>query len=68
MIEQAIDALMAADLLIVGGTSLAVYPAASFIDAYHGKRIVLVNKTPTPRDDIASLIVRDPIADVFAQL
>ena len=68
VIEQAIDALMAADLLIVGGTSLAVYPAASFIDAYHGKRIVLVNKTPTPRDDIASLIVRDPIADVFAQL
>lgn len=68
IIEQAIDALMAADLLIVGGTSLAVYPAASFIDAYRGKRIVLINKTPTPRDAIASLIIREPIGQVFSQI
>ena len=45
-----------------------MYPAASFIDDYRGDRMVLVNKTATPRDDRADLILRDPIGQVFAQL
>ena len=63
-----IHAIASADLLIIGGTSLSVYPAASFIDEYRGKRMVLVNKSATPRDDRADLILRDPIGEVFAQL
>lgn len=68
IMEQAIDALMRADLLIVGGTSLVVYPAAGFIDAYHGSRLALINKSPTPRDDIASIIIREPIGATFAKI
>ena len=68
VIERAVDALMAADLLIVGGTSLAVYPAAGLIDAYHGARIALINRTPTPRDAIAALVLREPIGQVFSQI
>jgi NAD-dependent deacetylase len=45
-----------------------VYPAAGLIDRYLGKRLVLINKSPTPRDDLADLIIRDPIGRVFAQL
>lgn len=66
IMESAIDALMNADLLIVGGTSLAVQPAASFIDAYRGKTIILCNKAPTPRDVDAHMVFREPIAQVFA--
>lgn len=67
-IMGAIHAIASADLLIIGGTSLSVYPAASFIDEYRGKRMVLVNKSATPRDDRADLILRDPIGEVFVQL
>ena len=67
-IMGAIHAIASADLLIIGGTSLSVYPAASFIDEYRGKRMVLVNKSATPRYDRADLILRDPIGEVFAQL
>ncbi|MDO5324907.1 MAG: NAD-dependent protein deacylase [Clostridia bacterium] len=67
-IMGAIRAIANADLLIIGGTSLSVYPAASFIDDYRGDRMVLVNKSATPRDDRADLILRDPIGQVFAQL
>ena len=67
-IMGAIRAIAGADLLIIGGTSLSVYPAASFIDDYRGNRMVLVNKSATPRDDRADLILRDPIGQVFAQL
>lgn len=68
VMEQAIDALMSADLLIVGGTSLVVYPAAGFIDAYRGSRLALINKSPTSRDDMASVIIREPIGETFAQI
>ena len=67
-ITGAIDAISKADLLIIGGTSLNVYPAAGFIDEYHGNRLVLVNKSATPKDAMADLILRDPIGEVFAQL
>ena len=68
VLSGAMRAIARADLLIVGGTSLSVYPAAGLIDWYAGDRLVLVNRTPTPRDDRANLIQRDPIGKVFAQL
>lgn len=68
VMRAAISALSTADLLIIGGTSLSVYPAAGLVDVYTGNRLVLVNKTPTPRDDRADLVVREPIGRLFAQL
>ena len=67
-VSGACDAIAQADMLIIGGTSLNVYPAAGFIDLYRGSRLVLVNMTSTPRDDRADLIVRDPIGQVFSEL
>ena len=67
-IVGAVNAIANADLLIIGGTSLNVYPAAGLIDDYRGSRLVLVNKSATPRDDRADLILREPIGEVFAQL
>lgn len=68
VINGARRALEQADLLIIGGTSLSVYPAAGLIDLYSGSRLVLVNKTATQRDDLADLIVREPIGQVFSEL
>ena len=67
-ITGALRAIANADLLIIGGTSLSVYPAAGLIDDYRGNRLVLVNMSATPRDARADLIIRDPIGKVFAQL
>ena len=61
----AVNAISAADLLIVGGTSLNVYPAAGLLDYYRGHRLVLINKSATPRDDIADLIFREPIGQLL---
>lgn len=68
VVEDTVRAMDEADLLIVGGTSLSVYPAAGLLGAYHGRHVVLINKTPTPRDDIADLILRAPIGEVFSAL
>ena len=57
-----------ADVLIVGGTSLAVYPAAGLLDYYKGNKLVLVNKTPTPKDAMADLIVQGSIGEIFSGL
>ena len=57
-----------ADVLIVGGTSLAVYPAAGLLDYYNGSKLVLVNKTPTQRDSVANLVVQGSIGEIFSQL
>ena len=57
-----------ADLLIVGGTSLVVYPAAGLINYYQGKRLVLINMSATSADKRANLVIRQPIGEVFAQL
>lgn len=67
-IMGAIRAIQYADMMIVGGTSLNVYPAASLIEYFSGDHLVLCNMTPTPRDSIADLILRDPIGSVFAKL
>ena len=63
-----IEAIIDADLLIVGGTSLTVYPAARLIQYYRGNRLVLINRDETPYDDQADLVIREPIGQVFAQL
>ena len=67
-VEGALDAIRRADLLIVAGTSLTVYPAAAFLDEYPGNRLVLINKTPTPRDDIANLTLHERLGEVFERL
>jgi len=55
-------------MLIIGGTSLAVYPAAGLIDYYRGDKLVLINKTPTARDTMANLVITDSIGEVFSQI
>ena len=68
VLSRAVQAIEKADMLIVGGTSLVVYPAAGLIDYYSGDRLVLVNRDPTPRDGRANLIFRDPIGQLFSTL
>ena len=68
ILSSAIRAISEADVLIVGGTSLAVYPAAGLLDYYNGNKLVLVNKTPTARDGIADLVVQGSIGEIFLQL
>ena len=67
-IRESISCISRADVLIVGGTSLAVYPAAGLIDYYRGARLVLVNKSSTPMDRRASLLIQDAIGKVFSAL
>lgn len=66
--ERAIEYLQHADMLIVGGTSLAVYPAASFIRYFSGKYVVIVNKSETDYDSKADLVIYDDIEKVFEAL
>lgn len=68
IMAEAVSFLSAADVLIIGGTSLAVYPAAGLIDYYRGNKLVLVNKTPTARDTAADLIVTGNIGEIFDRL
>jgi len=67
-LEGAVMDLRAADLLIIGGTSLAVYPAAGLINYYRGERLVLINKSPTPYDSRADLAINLPIGEVLGQI
>lgn len=67
VLEGAVRHIMAADLLIVGGTSLAVYPAAGLLQYYGGRELVLINKTETPYDRKASLVIRQPIGKVLSE-
>ena len=67
-IENSVNAIYNADLLIVAGTSLTVYPAAGLIDYYRGNRLVLINRDPTPKDDRADLVIHDTLGNVFSQL
>ena len=68
VLKSSIEAIQRADMLIVGGTSLNVYPAAGLIDYYNGNRLVLINKTPTPYDKRADLIIPDSIGKVLGNL
>ena len=64
----AIRAISHADVLIIGGTSLTVYPAAGLIDYYNGNKLVLINKSVTSMDSRADLLVQGPIGEIFSQL
>ena len=67
-VEGAIRAISDADMLIVGGTSLTVYPAAGLIRYYGGSKLVLINRDETLYDSYANLIFRDPIGTVLSQV
>ena len=68
VIQGAVNDIQKADLLIVGGTSLAVYPAAGLINYYRGSRLVLINKSETPRDGQADLVLHGPIGQILDQI
>lgn len=67
-VESAIHAIAGADLLIVAGTSLTVYPAAGLVDYYRGNRMVLINRDTTPYDHRADLVLHEKLGNVFSQL
>ena len=67
-IEGAVRAIEHADVLIVGGTSLVVYPAAGLVQYFRGDRIVLINKGSTSMDRTADLLIQEPIGQVLSQL
>ncbi len=68
VMEGAIRAIQEADLLIIGGTSLVVYPAAGLVRYYRGNRLVLINKDATPYDDNADLVLHAPIGQVLSSV
>ncbi|MBE6955160.1 MAG: NAD-dependent protein deacylase [Ruminococcaceae bacterium] len=68
VMDAAIDAIYACDLLIVGGTSLVVYPAAGLLHYFKGEHLVLINRDETPYDHMAELVIHDSLGKVFAQI
>ena len=67
-IEDSISLLEKADVLIVGGTSLIVNPAASLINYFNGKHFIIINFDPTPYDSEAELVIREKIGDVLSEV
>ena len=67
-IQDSVRAISEAQVLIIGGTSLAVYPAAGLIDYFRGDALVVINKSSTPRDRNADLLIKEPIGQVFSQI
>lgn len=67
-LEKSVDAIQNAEVLIVGGTSLSVYPAAGLIRYFRGNQLVLINKTPTPYDREADLVISGSIGEVMGSL
>ena len=65
VIEESVKAIRRADLMVVAGTSLAVYPAAGLIDYFSGDHLVIVNLAPTPRDRYADLCIQAKVGEVF---
>lgn len=68
VMQKAVDYISRADVLIIGGTSLVVYPAAGLIDYYRGNKLVLINKQATARDGQADLVIQGAIGEIFSQL
>ena len=68
VLSFAIDYIQNADTLIIGGTSLVVYPAAGLIEYFRGNNLVLINKSETPYDNIATLVINDAIGETFSQI
>lgn len=67
-LTDAVSYISRAEVLIVGGTSLAVYPAAGLLDYYQGNKLVLINRTATPKDAMADLVIQGSIGEIFSQL
>lgn len=67
-LNKAVQYIREADVLIIGGTSLVVYPAAGLIDYYRGSKLIVINKTPTGRDGMADLLVQGSIGEIFSAL
>lgn len=67
-IENAVTEIASADTLIIGGTSLVVYPAAGFVDYFKGKHLVVINKSPTNADKNAELVIADSIGEVLGKI
>ena len=67
VIERSVMAIREADLLIVGGTSLVVYPAAGFVNYFRGSKLVLINKSSTSFDNRADLVIHDAIGKVMKE-
>ena len=68
VISGAVNAIANADMLIIGGTSLVVYPAAGLIDYFRGDDLIVINKSSTGRDQYADLVITDPIGEVFSRI
>ena len=68
ILSKAVKYIEKADILIIGGTSLVVYPAAARIDYYRGDKLVLINKAPTGMDDKADLLVQGSIGEIMSQI
>ena len=68
VIEAALEAISTADLLIIGGTSLAVYPAAGLLNYFKGDKLVLINKSETPADKRAELVIHEAIGEVLGKV
>ena len=68
VVSGALNAIMQADLLIIAGTSLTVYPAAGFIRYFNGDKIVLINRDSTPFDSQADLVIHDKVGEVLGQI
>ena len=68
VLYKAVDYISRADVLIVGGTSLVVYPAAGLVDYYKGDKLVLINKTATPYDSRANIVIHDSIGKVLSSV
>ncbi len=64
-VRGALRVISQADVLIVAGTSLTVYPAASFLDAFSGRHLILINRDPTPADSRAELVIHDKVGEVL---
>ena len=68
IVSEAIKLISHAEVLIIGGTSLSVYPAAGMIKYYKGDKMVLINKSPTQYDEVANLLINEGIGEVFASI
>lgn len=68
VVERSVQAIFNADMLVVGGTSLVVYPAAGMIDHYEGDKLVLINKASTNHDVRANLLISEKIGEIFSKI
>ena len=68
IINKAVKYIENAEVLVVGGTSLSVYPAAGLIDYFRGNKLILINKTPTPQDQRAGLVIYGSIGEILSMV